>query len=113
MVPQLLADSWYHRLADSFPRFSELLSALLAAVAVVGLVRGGYRRTLGRRRDRYARLERLGTNAQLSFFSSALGEPPAMRRTVDSSVTRFDEAGNPYPEPKNWIECIWIDRDYY
>lgn len=30
-------------------------------------VRGYYRRTLGRRRDRYRRLARLGTGAQLSL----------------------------------------------
>src|SRR5207248_10474793 len=74
---------------------------------------GLYRRTLGRRRDRYGRLARLGTNGQISFFSSVLGEPPAMRRTEQSTGTHYDDAGDSYLEPKTWIECVWIDRDFY
>lgn len=55
----------------------------LAAVFVIGRVgRELYVRTIGRRRDRRARLARLGTGAHLSFFVSVLGEPPAMRRTI-------------------------------
>src|SRR5690606_33020950 len=57
--------------------------------------------------------EELGTNAQVSFFSSVLGEPPAMRRTVEGAMTRYDNTGNHYLEPRTWIECVWIDRDYY
>jgi hypothetical protein len=106
-------------------------TATTVAVALVGLgaaARGWYRRTLGRRADRYARLARLGTAAQLSFFESVLGEPPAMRFTrtmpdyrefVQRGDPRFDpaladEAGfqevrGPWP----YTECFFIDRDYY
>jgi hypothetical protein len=104
---------WYDSLLEWLGRVGEILTAVVAAVALLGLAWGLYRRTLGRRRDRYGRLARLGTNAQVSFFSSVLGEPPAMRRTEESPVTRFDGEGSPYPEPKTWIEAVWIDRDFY
>lgn len=94
-------------------RVGGLLTALVAALALLSLTRGLYRKTLGRRRDRYARLARLGTNAQVSFFESVLGDPPAMRRSASGSVTAFDDAGEPYAVPKTWTECIWIDRDFY
>lgn len=94
-------------------RVGEILTAVVAAGAVLGFAWSLYRSTFGRRRDRYGRLARLGTNAQVSFFSSVLGEPPAMRRTEQSAVARFDDGGNRYHEPKTWIECVWIDRDFY
>jgi hypothetical protein len=105
--------AWYDSLLDWLGRVGELLTALLGAIALIGLGWGFYRRTLGRRRDRYGRLARLGTNAQISFFSSVLGEPPAMRRTEEATVTRYDDNGNAYLEPKAWTECVWIDRDFY
>jgi hypothetical protein len=105
--------AWYEYLLDWFARVGEILAALVAAGAVLGFAWAVYRRTLGRRRDRYGRLARLGTNAQVSFFSSVLGEPPAMRRTVEGAMTRYDDTGNHYLEPRTWIECVWIDRDYY
>ncbi|MEX2646453.1 MAG: ETEC_3214 domain-containing protein [Gaiellaceae bacterium] len=104
---------WYASLLDWLGRVGELLAAVVAAGVLLAFAWGLYGRTLGRRRDRYRRLVRLGTNAQISFFSSVLGEPPAMRRTEESAVTRFGEAGNRYLEPKTWIECVWIDRDFY
>jgi hypothetical protein len=104
---------WYDHATGSLPRVGEFLTALLAAVALASLIRSIYRRTLGRRRDRYARLQRLGTNAQLSFFDSVLGEPAAMRRTVEGFVTRYNDDGRPSRETKDYIECVWIDRDYY
>jgi hypothetical protein len=106
-------DAWYTRAFHSLPRVGELLTALLAAIALAGIVRGIYRRTLGRRGDRYDRLRRLGTNAQLTFFTSVLGDPPAMRRTVEGQVTRFDENGKRYSEPRRYIEAVYIDRDFY
>jgi hypothetical protein len=105
--------AWYEHLLDWFARVGEISAALVAAGAVLGFAWTVYRRTLGRRGDRYGRLARLGTNAQISFFSSVLGEPPAMRRTVESAITHYDDAGNHYLEPRNWIECVWIDRDFY
>jgi hypothetical protein len=104
---------WYDRASDSLPNIAELLTALVAAAAVVGFVRARLRRTLWRRRDRYARLARLGTNAQLSFFSSVLGEPPATRRTVHGQMTSYDDMGRPQFAPKEFTEAVWIDRDFY
>src|SRR4051794_39818828 len=112
-MPPVAGSPIYDRALDSLPRVGELLTALLAAIALAGLIRSIYRKTLGRRRDRYSRLRRLGTNAQLSFFEAVLGEPPAMRRTVEGHVTRYDNIGDPYREPKKYIECVWIDRDYF
>jgi hypothetical protein len=97
---------------------------LLGAASILGrgaalLVLGGaiwawYRRTLGRRRDRYARLARLGTGAQLSFFTSVLGEPPAMRKSFLAPVPRWDEEAQlMLPVEGAIIECFFIDRDYY
>jgi hypothetical protein len=105
--------AWYEYLLDWFARVGETLAALVAAGAVLGFAWTVYRRTLGRRRDRCGRLARLGTNAQVSFFASVLGEPPAMCRTVESAITRYDDAGDHYLEPRAWTECVWIDRDYY
>jgi hypothetical protein len=93
-------------------------------IAVVLWLRRLLRRTVGRRRDHYARLERLGTNAQLAYFTSALGEPPAFRRTVVSKVHVLSEevkfaASEEAREPeviekeKTFQECIYLDRDYF
>jgi hypothetical protein len=106
-------DPWYTRALDSLPRIGELLAALLAAIALAGIVRGIYRRTLGRRRDRYARIRRLGTNGQLSFFTSVLGEPPAMRRRVVGQMTTFDDNGERQVQSRTFIETVYIDRDFY
>lgn len=61
---------------------SAILGAVVAAIALSAAARDIYLRTLGRRRDRYRRLRRLGTEAQLEFFAAVLGEPPAIRRTI-------------------------------
>lgn len=103
----------YERLLGWLGNVAEILTALVLSATVLAAGWGLYRRTLGRRRDRYARLRRLGTNAQISFFSSAFADPPAMRRKQESTVTRYDDDGNPALEPKTWLECVWIDRDFY
>jgi hypothetical protein len=110
LAPWLLSDQ---SAADWLGNAGQFLAALVAAVALLNLVRGAYRRTVGRRWNRYARIERLATNGQISFFSSVLAEPPAMRRTVEATVTSFDNVGNAYAEPKSWLEVVWIDRDFY
>lgn len=107
-------NAWYERALGSLSRIGELLTAVLAAYALATIMRSVYRRTIGRRRNRYARLRRLGTNAQLSFFSSVLGEPPAMRHSFDAPFTdHFDDQGLPYRLAKTFTECVWIDRDFY
>ena len=90
--------------------------------------RGPYRRTLGRRRDRYERLARLAPGAQLSFFASVHGEPPAIKSTLTRDVYEVVTTGHPLFEPKlsdevdeshevlvsaTFVECIFIDRFYY
>lgn len=104
---------WSERLLDHLVDAGGIFAAILGAIAVAGLLRGLWRKTLGRRRDRYARLRRLGTNAQLAYFTSVLGEPPAMRRTFESEISRFDEYGRWVPDSKTFIEVVYIDRDFY
>jgi hypothetical protein len=101
--------AWYDRAVDVVL----LVPLLLALWGAFNLMRSALRRTVWHRRDRYGRLRRLGTNAQLSFFTSVLGDPPAMRRTVDEQVTKYDDQGHPYRVPKQWIEAVYIDRDFY
>lgn len=102
-----------------------LLAGVVALLALAGAARVRYQRTLGRRRDRYARLGRLGTGAQLSFFSAVLGEPPAMRGTiVKKNYKEFITTDDPRWDPesgepqwgivtKEFTQCFFIDRDYY
>jgi hypothetical protein len=105
-----------------------LVAGLWALLAITQILASVYRRTVGRRRDRRARLARLGTGAQLSFFEAVLGEPPAMRRSfqqpdeaiVTQDDPRFDprlvqpgESWHAVPETRSLIESIFIDRDYY
>lgn len=94
--------------------------ALEAAIVVAGL--GGlvsiaagcfrlYRRTLGRRRARYRQLAQLGTMAALSFFESVIGESPAMRQTF--SFGEDDKENIEGGADARFIECIFVDRDFY
>lgn len=109
--------------------FVPLLGAVAALLAITGAGRDIYRRTLARRRDRYARLARLGAGAQLSFFEAVLGEPPAIRRTLtkddtielayagdagyQSELDEFDEKVHEIRVSRSYTECFFIDRDYY
>lgn len=100
-----------------------LVGATAAALALAGATRSLYLRTIGRRRDRYARLTRLGVGAQLLFFSSVLGEPAAMRYRLQKDDYRialrlgdpgFDpERAQWKPVPRDFIISVFIDRDYY
>jgi hypothetical protein len=110
---------------------ASVLGGAAALLALAAAVRTWYRRNLGRRRDRYERIARLGTGAQLSFFASVLGEPPAIRRTItkDDSIDyvgpgdpRFDpsladpegfEPMHEVLEARSYTESVFIDRDYY
>ncbi len=87
---------------------------LVAALALLAGLRAWFMRTLGRRRNRYERLGRLGTNAHLSFFASVLGEPPAIRRSLVSKVEVWHEGSDEAVlEDRLFFESVWIDRDYY
>jgi hypothetical protein len=111
---QAAHSTWYNGLIAWLARAGQILAALVAAGAVLGFAWGVYRRTLGRRRDRYGRLARLGTNGQISFFAAVLGEPPAMRRVEESLFRYYAMTDNQFKsKQKKWIECIWIDRDFY
>lgn len=73
---------------DAVLAVGALLVVVTGALALAPALRGWWRRTtIGRRRDHYRRLSRLGTNAQLAFFNSVLGQPPAYRRTFTAAVT--------------------------
>lgn len=104
---------------------SAILGGVVAAIALSAAARDIYLRTLGRRRDRYRRLCRLGTEAQLDFFAAVLGEPPAIRRTVTKTdFLEYLGSGDPGNDPdssgaqtrevsRDLTECFFIDRDYY
>jgi len=99
---------------DALGDVAVLLGAGAALLTVGGALRTAYRRTLGRRRDRYERLARLGTGAQLSFFTAVLGEPPAIKRSLSAEVN--DNRGAveaPARVNRKFTECFYIDRDYY
>lgn len=97
------------------------VGAVTAGIGLSRLLRGAYRRTLGRRRDYYRRLARLGTFAQLSFFEAVLGEPPALRRTVTPEMPDYaaeppDGDWDNFEIPmvrQPFTECFFIDRDFY
>jgi hypothetical protein len=104
---------------------SAILGAIVAAIALSAVGREVYLRTVGRRWDRYRRLRRLGTEAQLDFFAAVLGEPPAIRRTITKDdyleyLSRADPAYDPDGSEvqtrevrRSFTECFFIDRDYY
>lgn len=62
-----------------------------AALGLAASVRAGWRRTVGRRHDHYRRLGKLGTNAQVSFFSATLGSPPALKKSVKAFLTSLPD----------------------
>jgi hypothetical protein len=100
--------SWYHRVGTGLA----YAPALAAVLALLAAVRAWYKRTLGRRRDRYDRLSRLGTNAHLTFFTAVLGEPPAMHRSLRSEVSVLDEGADDFRlEERTFLESVYIDRD--
>jgi hypothetical protein len=112
-----LAITWPSDAIGTLPDIAGLIGGLAALGLIWNGARQWYRRTLGRRRDRYSRLARLGPGAQLSFFTSVLGEPPAVRRTITKDD--YVEYGYSQNEPvktytqRAFTECFYIDRDYY
>jgi hypothetical protein len=104
---------------------SALLGIVVAALGLGAGARDIYRRTLGRRRDRYRRIGRLGTEAQLDFFTAVLGEPPGIRHTVTKEDfleyigpkdPGYDPGGEEVQKSyarRDLTECFFLDRDYY
>lgn len=104
------------RVGDALILFFTIVAGIAAALAILGGVYRLARRTVGRRWDHYARLRRLGPNTQLSFFTSVLGAPPAVRQKINGKVTQFVEDGDDFREevqPRDYWECIWVDADWY
>src|SRR2546421_461808 len=105
-----------------------LVGAVAAGLVIGNAILTGYRKTVGRRRDLYARIGRLGPGTQLSFFESVLGEPPAIQRTIARRAYRVVVSGDPDYDPaladpddnsyetvedRGYRESIFVDRDYY
>jgi hypothetical protein len=106
---------------------ASIIAAVAALLALGAAARTMYRKTIGRRADRYRRIARLGTGGRLSFFTSVLGEPPAMRqRVVKDDYVELLAPDDPKLDPelaragisgrhvtKTFTVCTFIDRDYY
>ncbi len=100
-----------------------LIGAFSASLVISGAIRALFLRTVGRRRDRYRRLSRLGTGAQLPFFTSVLGEPPAVQHSVVREdymvpLDRDDPGWDPEDhqlkaQPRKFLVSVFIDRDYF
>ncbi len=94
-----------------------IIAGVAAALGLGEYVRSLFRRTIGRRSDLMRRLRRLGTGAQLDFFESVLGEPPAIRRSFerdqpDWGVPR-EEGASPPVVPRPYVECIFVNALCY
>ena len=120
----LASDSFLSNTADA----ASAVGGVVAILGIVATIRTLYRRTLGRRRDRYGRLARLGPGAQLAFFESVIGEPPALRRSIEKRIYDVVTEGDPGFDhaladdidgaheilvPARFTESIFVDRDYY
>jgi hypothetical protein len=99
-------------LAEVITLFGSVTAGVVAALALAGSGRSLYRRTVGKRRDLTRRLTRLGTGAQLEFFESVLGEPPAKRRRFE--VDHFDMATRLRRRVRRpYLECLYINPLFY
>lgn len=124
----LAAAEWIKDAADYAVDAAAIVGGLAAALAVAAAARTRYRRTLGRRRDRYERLARLAPGAQLSFFQAVHGEPAAIKSRVERNIYEVATPGHPLYDARlrdefdeahdvlvqaAFLECIFIDRLYY
>lgn len=94
---------------EALIRIGELVAAIVAAITLASAVQNIYRRTLGRRRRSHKALARLGTNAQLAFFTEILGEPPAIRRSLPEQAPA---QAKQRILGKHW-ENIFVSRDFF
>lgn len=110
--------------ADALGDTGAFVAALGALLVVATAARNWWRRTVGRRADRRARLARLGTGARLGFFESVLGEPPAMRQTVvKTDAVEWIGSDDPEYDPSGDVKwrqvtmifevSTFVDRDYF
>jgi hypothetical protein len=80
--------------SNSWTYIGAAASIVAIVAAVIGLaawVRARWRATIGRRREHYGRLTRLGANAQVSFFTAVLQSPPALQRSFMAPLTSLPE----------------------
>lgn len=106
---------------------TSVLGGGAALFAIWDAIRRRYRATIGRRAENCQRLARLGTGAQLSFFTSVLGEPPAMQSTIrnedfveliGSEDPRYRPGGDDMGTQeatvsRDFVVSLFIDPDYY
>lgn len=94
-----------------------VVAAVVAIIAVVGPVQAFLKRTVGRKRDLYRRLHRLGAGAQLSFFTSVIGEPPALRDSIDMEMPDWSAASDEEQEPpsvaQRFVRSTFVDPLFY
>lgn len=95
---------------------ADIATIIAGVVAALGLGEYGrslFRRTIGKRSDLTRRLQRLGTGAQLEFFESVLGEPPAKRRSFEldqpNRSALADDEGTPPRVKRRYLECFFVD----
>jgi hypothetical protein len=96
---------------------AEIVGAAVAVITLAGPVQSFFRRTLGRKWDLYTRLYRLGAGAQLDFFIAVIGEPPALRDTVEvdirySSTARALE-DDPPSAKQRFLRSTFVDPLFY
>lgn len=103
MLGAVFAAAWYKQVGQWLGDAGTTAAAFAAALVVAASVRGWYRRTLGSATDKCRRVTRLGTGAQLSFFTEVLGQGPAIKRTIQGRGET----------PATLKECFFVDRDYY
>jgi hypothetical protein len=90
--------------------WATIVAGIVAALGFADYLRSVWRPTAGRRRDVARRFKRLGNGAQVQFFESVLGEPPAMRRRFEidqedwGAVT--DDESEPTPVSREYLECF-------
>lgn len=90
------------------------VGALLALLLLFERARAWFRRTIGRRQDRYRALRRLGTGARLEFFESVLGEPPAITaRHILQSEVRDDDGRTTSTSTTAVLAHYFIQADHY
>src|SRR3954470_14455451 len=95
------------------PDFATVVAGVAAALGLVESVRRVTARTIGRRIDLARRFRRLGTGAQIQFFESVLGEPPAIRRRFERDLPDWTAVEDWDREPprvtRSFVECFFID----
>src|SRR3954468_9791042 len=97
--------------------YATIIAGVLAALGLFDYARSVWGRTVGRRRVVAQRLARLGTGAQLGFFESVLGEPPALRRRFELDEKDWGAVADDDSEPplvtRSYVESFFIDPLYY